>query len=137
MIARYSRPDMKRVWSEEGRLARLLDVELAALEAWAELGVVPASAAAEARERAVPPTPERVAEIEERTQHDLAAFVDAVAADLGPAGRWLHYGLTSSDVLDTATALQVREGGALLLAGLDAALAAVIRRAEEHRGTVT
>ena len=61
------------------------------------------------------PTPERVAEIEERTQHDLAAFVDAVAEGLGSAGRWFHYGLTSSDVLDTATALQVREAGALLL----------------------
>jgi adenylosuccinate lyase len=97
---------------------------------------VPPEAAAEARARAVAPTPERVAEIEELTQHDLAAFVDAVAEGLGPAGRWLHYGLTSSDVLDTATALQVRDGGALLLAGVDLALATVIRRAEEHRDTV-
>ena len=136
MIARYSRPDMKRVWSEESRLARLLEVELAALEGWAEIGAVPAEAAAEVRERAVPPTPERVAEIEERTQHDLAAFVDAVAEDLGPVGRWLHYGLTSSDVLDTATALQVREAGTLLLDGIDRSLAAVIARAEEHRETV-
>ena len=136
MIARYSRPDMKRVWSEESRLARLLEVELAALDGWAEIGAVPAEAAAEVRERAVPPTPERVAEIEERTQHDLAAFVDAVAEELGPVGRWLHYGLTSSDVLDTATALQVRDGGALLLDGLDRTLAAVVARAEEHRETV-
>jgi adenylosuccinate lyase len=127
---------MKRVWSEERRLARLLEVELAALDGWAEIGAVPAEAAAEVRERAVPPTPERVAEIEEHTQHDLAAFVDAVAEDLGPVGRWLHYGLTSSDVLDTATALQVREAGALLLEGLDRALAAVVARAEEHRETV-
>jgi len=136
VIARYSRPDMKRVWSEESRLARLLEVELAALDGWAEIGVVPAEAAAEVRERAVPPTPERVAEIEERTQHDLAAFVDAVAEALGPVGRWLHYGLTSSDVLDTATALQVRDGGTLLLDGLDRTLAAVVARAEEHRETV-
>ena len=136
MIARYSRPDMKRVWSEESRLARLLEVELAALEGWAEIGAVPADAAAEVRERAVPPTPERVAEIEERTQHDLAAFVDAVAEELGPVGRWLHYGLTSSDVLDTATALQVREAGALILDGVDRSLAAVVARAEEHRETV-
>jgi len=136
VIARYSRPDMKRVWSEESRLARLLEVELAALEGWAEIGAVPADAAAEVRERAVPPTPERVAEIEERTQHDLAAFVDAVAEDLGPVGRWLHYGLTSSDVLDTATALQVREAGALILDGVDRSLAAVVARAEEHRETV-
>ena len=136
MIARYSRPDMQRVWSEESRLARLLEVELAALEGWAEIGAVPADAAAEVRERAVPPTPERVAEIEERTQHDLAAFVDAVAEDLGPVGRWLHYGLTSSDVLDTATALQVRDAGALILDGIDRSLAAVLARAEEHRETV-
>jgi adenylosuccinate lyase len=127
---------MKSVWSEEGKLARWLEVELAALEAAAEVGAVPPEAAAEARARAVAPTPERVAEIEELTQHDLAAFVDAVAEGLGPAGRWLHYGLTSSDVLDTATALQVRDGGALLLAGVDLALATVIRRAEEHRDTV-
>jgi adenylosuccinate lyase len=127
---------MQRVWSEESKLARWLEVELAALEAWAEVGAVPPEAAAEARERAVLPTPERVAQLEERTQHDLAAFVDAVAEGLGPTGRWFHFGLTSSDVLDTATALQVREAGALLLEGIDVALAAVIRRAEEHRDTV-
>ena len=128
---------MKAVWSDESRLARWLEVELAASEAWAELGVVPREAAEELRKRAVTPTPARVAEIEERTQHDLAAFVDAVAGQIGPAGRWLHYGLTSSDVVDTALALQVREAGSLLLEGLDRALAAVLRRAEEHRGTVT
>ena len=127
---------MKNVWSEEGKLARWLEVELAALEAWAEVGAVPPEAAAEARALAVAPSPERVAEIEERTQHDLAAFVDAVAEGLGPAGRWFHYGLTSSDVLDTATALQVREAGALVLDGVDRAQSAVIRRAEEHRDTV-
>jgi adenylosuccinate lyase len=127
---------MKLVWSEEGKLSRWLEVELAALDAWAEVGAVPAAAAAEVRERAVAPTPERVAEIEELTQHDLAAFVDAVAETLGDAGRWLHYGLTSSDVLDTATALQVAEAGALVLDGVDRAQAAVIRRAEEQRATV-
>ena len=126
---------MELVWSEESKLARWLEVELAALDAWAEIGVVPREAAAEARARAIVPSPERVAEIERRTQHDLAAFVDAVAESLGPAGRWLHYGLTSSDVLDTATALQVREGGTLLLAGIDTAEEAVIRRADEHRRT--
>ncbi len=127
---------MKLVWSEESKLARWLDVELAALDAWAEVGVVPREAATEARARARAPSPGRVAEIEQRTQHDLAAFVDAVAEGLGPAGRWFHYGLTSSDVLDTATALQVHEGGSLLLAGIDTAQEAVIRRAEEHRHTV-
>ena len=127
---------MKAIWSDEGKLARWLDVELAALEGWAEVGAVPADAVDEIRRRAVPPSPEQVTEIEERTQHDLAAFVDAVATELGPVGRWLHFGLTSSDVLDTALALQVRDAGALLLADLERALAAVVRRADEHRDTV-
>src|SRR5918997_5393299 len=127
---------MRRIWSDEAKLARWLDVELAALEGWAEVGVVPADAVAEIRARAVPPAPERVAELEERTQHDVAAFVDAVAEELGDAGRWFHYGLTSSDVLDTALALQIRDAGALLVQGFDRALDAVVRRAEEHRDTV-
>src|SRR5262245_13420389 len=127
---------MRTVWSEESKLALWLEVELAATDAWAQLGIVPADAAAELRARAVAPTPERVAEIEQQTQHDVAAFVDAVAEQVGPAGRWLHYGLTSSDILDTALALQVREAGSLLLEGLDRAVAAVVRRAEEHRDTV-
>jgi len=136
VIARYARPEMSRIWSEEGKLARWLDVELAALDAWAELGAVPAEDVAAIRAHAQPPTPERVAEIEATTDHDLAAFVDAVAEQLGPEGRWVHYGLTSSDVLDTALALQLRDAGALVLEGIDRALAAVVRRAEEHRQTI-
>ncbi|MDQ4081410.1 MAG: lyase family protein, partial [Actinomycetota bacterium] len=136
MLPRYSRPAMRAIWSDEGRLARWLEVELAALAASAAVGLVPRRAAEEIRSRAIVPTPRRVAELEERTQHDLAAFVDAVAGDLGPEGRWLHYGLTSSDVLDTALALQVHDAGRLLLEGLDRALAAVVRRAAEHRETV-
>jgi adenylosuccinate lyase len=136
VIARYSRPAMKRIWSDESRLARWLEVELAALDGWAEVGAVPREAAEAIRQRAVPPSPERVAEIEEVTQHDVAAFVDAVSGDLGADGRWLHYGLSSSDVLDTALALQVRQAGQLILAGIERALEAVARRAEEHRDTV-
>jgi len=127
---------MQRIWSDESRLARWLEVELAALDGWAEVGAVPREAAEAIRQRAVPPSPERVAEIEEVTQHDVAAFVDAVADDLGADGRWLHYGLTSSDVLDTALALQVRQAGQLILEGIERALEAVTRRAEEHRDTV-
>jgi adenylosuccinate lyase len=127
---------MARIWSDEEKLARWLDVELAALDGWAAIGVVPAEAATEIRERAVPPTLERVAEIEERTQHDVAAFVDAVGEQLGPVGRWFHYGLTSSDVLDTALSLQIHRAGELVLKGLDSALAAVIGRADEHRETL-
>jgi adenylosuccinate lyase len=137
VIARYSRPAMASIWSDEAKLARWLDVELAALDAWAELGVVPAAAAARIRETARAPSPERVAEIEVRTQHDLAAFVDAVAEQLGEDGRWFHYGLTSSDVVDTALALQIRDAGSLVVEGLDRALAAVLQRAEEHRDTLT
>jgi adenylosuccinate lyase len=127
---------MASIWSDEGRLARWLDVELAALDGSAAVGVVPAEAAAEIRQRAVPPTPERVAEIEERTQHDLAAFVDAVAEQLGPVGRWFHYGLTSSDVIDTALSLQVQAAGELVLEGIDSALDGVIAQAEKHRATL-
>ncbi|MCS7006476.1 MAG: adenylosuccinate lyase [Thermoleophilia bacterium] len=136
MIERYSRPEMARVWSEEAKLERWLAVELAALEAWGRVGVVPSEAIAVIRARAAPPSPARVAELERETGHDVAAFVDAVAEELGDEGRWLHYGLTSSDVLDTALALAVREAGALLLEGLDRALAAVVERAREHRHTL-
>src|SRR3954452_7325730 len=127
---------MSRIWSEQGKLARWFDVELAALEAWAELGAIPAEDVAAIRTGATTPSAERVAEIEQTTDHDLAAFVDAVAEQLGPEGRWVHYGLTSSDVVDTALALQIRDAGELLLRGIDRALAAVVRRAEEHRRTV-
>jgi adenylosuccinate lyase len=128
---------MAAIWSEEAKLARWLEVELAALEGWAELGAVPREAVEAIRARAVPPTPERVAEIEAQTQHDVAAFVDAVAEQLGQDGRWFHYGLTSSDVVDTALALQIREAGGLVLAGVECALEAVAARAEEHRETLT
>ena len=128
---------MARIWSDEGKLERWLEVELAALAAWAEVGAVPAEAAEEIRSRARPPSPARVAEIEQQTQHDLAAFVDAVAAELGAAGRWFHYGLTSSDVVDTGLALQLRAAGELILVGLDRSFDSVVARADEHRLTIT
>jgi adenylosuccinate lyase len=137
VIARYSRPAMARIWSEETKLARWLDVELAALDGFGEVGAIPASAVTAIRARAKPPAPERVAELERVTQHDTAAFVDAVAEQLGPEGRFLHYGLTSSDVVDTGLALQIRDAGALILAALERAFAAVVARAEEHRTTLT
>jgi adenylosuccinate lyase len=128
---------MTRIWSDEGRLERWLEVELAALDGWAEVGVVPAEAAREIRAKAQPPSPARVAEIEEKTQHDLAAFIDAVASELGAEGRWFHYGLTSSDVVDTALALQLQAAGELILEGVGRAFEAVVARAEEHRLTLT
>jgi adenylosuccinate lyase len=128
---------MARIWSDEARLARWLRVELAALEAWAELGVIPRSVAESVLARAEPPAPELVAELEKRTQHDVAAFVDAVGEQLGAEGRYFHYGLTSSDVVDTALSLQIGEAGALVVEGIDRALEVVTARAEEHRETLT
>ena len=136
MISRYSRPAMAGIWSEESKLARWLEVELAALEGWVEVGAIPADDVAEIRARAVTPSAERVAEIERITDHDTAAFVDAVAEQLGPEGRWFHYGLTSSDVVDTALSLQIQDAGRLISEGIDRALAAVVARAEEHRHTI-
>ncbi|HEX9381665.1 MAG TPA: adenylosuccinate lyase [Gaiellaceae bacterium] len=136
MISRYSRPAMTKIWSEERKLAQWLEVELAALDGWAEIGAIPAGDVAEIRARAAPPSPRRVAEIERVTDHDVAAFVDAVAEQLGPEGRWLHYGLTSSDVVDTALSLQIQDAGRLIGEGIDRAFAAVVARAEEHRGTI-
>jgi len=136
VISRYSRPAMARIWSDEGKLERWLEVELAALDAWAELGAVPVDAAEAIRAKAKAPSPSRVAELEAKTQHDLAAFVDAVASELGPQGRWFHYGLTSYDVIDTALSLQMREAGGLVLRELERAIGVVYRRAQEHRYTV-
>jgi adenylosuccinate lyase len=127
---------MARVWSEEAKLERWLAVELAALDAWAQVGTVPAAAAEAIRLQAKAPSPARVAELERATRHDVAAFVDAVAADLGSEGRWFHFGLTSSDVLDTALSLAVQEAGQLVLAGIDRAFAAVAHRAEEYQDTL-
>jgi adenylosuccinate lyase len=136
VIARYSRPAMAAIWSDESKLARWLDVELAALEGWAEVGAVPPDAVREIRDVAIPPSPGRVAELEARLHHDTAAFVDAVSEQLGPEGRWFHYGLTSSDVVDTALALQIQEAGGLIVEGVERALAAVVARADEQRLTL-
>ena len=127
---------MARVWSDERKLEYWLKVELAALEAWGELGVVPPEAVGAIVERAEPPSPERVAELEATLQHDTAAFVDAVSETLGADGRWFHYGLTSSDIVDTGLSLQIAEAGALLVEGIDRALEAVGRRAFEQRSTI-
>src|SRR5438067_695410 len=116
---------MAQVWSDERKLAAWLEVELAALDAWADVAVVPAEVARSIRAEARPPAPEAVAERERTTGHDLAAFVDEIQAGLGEEGRWLHYGLTSSDVVDTGLALQVRDAGALVLDGVDRALTAI------------
>jgi len=127
---------MTAIWSEESKFARWLEVELAALGGWAETGAIPVEDVAKIRAQASAPSPQRIAEIESVTDHDTAAFVDAVAEQLGPEGRWFHYGLTSSDVVDTALSLQIQDAGRLILEGIDRALAAVVQRAEEHRHTI-
>jgi adenylosuccinate lyase len=127
---------MSRIWSDEAKLERWLEVELAALDAWAQVGVVSEDAARLIRDQARVPTPARIAELERETGHDVAAFVDAATEALGPEGRFLHYGLTSSDVLDTALALAVQEAGALALEGVERSFRVVAARAEEHRETL-
>jgi adenylosuccinate lyase len=135
LISRYSLPEMAAVWSDETRLANWLEIEILAVEAWAELGSVPAGDAAVVRERAGF-TVEAVRERERITRHDVAAFVDVVAASIGPEGRWVHFGLTSSDVLDTGLALQLRAAADILLGRLERLLAVVKRLALQHRETV-
>jgi adenylosuccinate lyase len=127
---------MARIWSDESKLAHWLDVELAALEAWAEVGVIPTGDVAAIRKDVCVPTSERVAELERLTDHDTAAFVDALTEQLGSQGRWIHFGLTSSDVVDTALSLQIQEAGSLVLEAIGRAIATVAARADEHRHTV-
>lgn len=134
MLDRYATPEMAVLWTEERRLAAWLEVELAAADAMGEAGVIPPEVPALLRARARP-SAGRMRELERSLGHDLAAFVDALAESAGPEGRWLHYGLTSSDVLDTALALLLREAGALLAAELGALRAAVRGQALRHRDT--
>ena len=134
MIPRYTPPEMGRVWTDQRRYDSWLLVESAAADAMATHGVIPADAARDIRERGSVDV-SRVEEIEEVTRHDIIAFTTAVAEKVGPAARWLHFGLTSSDVLDTALALQLREACSILLTDLDALADAVGARAEEHRHT--
>jgi len=135
LIARYTRPAIGEVWSARRKLECWLEVELAATEAWVEEGAVPREAAEAARANAAF-TVEAVDERERVTDHDVAAFVDVVAASVGEHGRWIHYGLTSSDVLDTALALQLREAGEAVLASARAYRDALVERALEHRDTL-
>jgi adenylosuccinate lyase len=126
---------MGAVWAEETKLDHWLRIEVLACEAWAELGRIPPGDL-EAIRSGASVDPDRVRRIEETTHHDVAAFVQAVAETLGPAGRWIHFGMTSSDLLDTALALQLRAAADLLLVKLEALLAAVRDRALEHRATL-
>ena len=134
MIARYTHPEMGRLWSDQKRFETWLHVEIAAAEAMAEAGIVPPEAAEAIRDRAGFDV-ERISEIEQRVQHDVIAFTTVVSERIGPAARWLHFGLTSSDVVDTAQALQIRQACDLILTGLEGLSEAVRERAEEFRHT--
>jgi adenylosuccinate lyase len=135
VIPRYTRDEIGAVWTQQRRMDCWLAVELAATDAWAAEGVVPQEAAEACRARASF-TVEAVEERERTTDHDVAAFVDVVAASIGPEGRWIHYGLTSSDVLDTALGLQLSEAGLILVRGAAAYRDALVRRAVELRDTL-
>jgi adenylosuccinate lyase len=136
MISRYTSPEMGRLWSDQRRYETWLQVEVAAADAMARAGIIPRDAARDIREKgsfdvAV------IEEIERTTQHDVIAFTTAVQQRVGPAARWLHFGLTSSDVIDTAQAIQMREACDLILQGLGRLREVVRRRAMEHRRTPT
>jgi adenylosuccinate lyase len=134
MIARYTHPHMGRIWSDQRRYETWLLVETAAAEAMAAAGIVPAEAARDIRERGAFDIA-RIEEIEQTTQHDVIAFTTAVAEKVGPSARWLHFGLTSSDVIDTAQALQMRQACDVILEDLNALAEAIRERAMEHRRT--
>src|SRR3954462_1010887 len=134
MIPRYTHPEMGRIWSEHRRYETWLLVEIAAAEAIAAAGIVPAEAARDIRQNGGFDIA-RIEEIEQTTQHDVIAFTTAVAEKVGPSARWLHFGLTSSDVIDTAQALQMREACDVILKDLDTLAGAVRDRAFEHRRT--
>ena len=135
MIRRYTRAEMGAVWSEEARFAAMLRVELAVAKAQVARGMVPDEANRAIARRARVDV-DRIAEIEKTTDHDVIAFVSQVAESVGPEGRFLHLGLTSSDVVDTGLALQLRAAGDLLLGGAAALLAALVARARSEAGTV-
>jgi adenylosuccinate lyase len=135
VIPRYTREEMGAVWSEQRKLETWLQVELAVVEALAEEGVVPDDDAATVRDRAAF-TVDAVRERERVTDHDVAAFVDVVAGSVGDAGRWVHHGLTSSDVLDTALALQLSQAGLILVGGACDYRDALVRRARRHVDTL-
>jgi len=136
LIERYTLPEMGAVWEETAKYRHWLKIEVLAVEAWAKLGVVPQNDLEEIHQRARPVDPARVAEIEARTQHDVIAFLTALGEPIGPASRWIHYGMTSSDLLDTALALQLREAADLLIEKAARLVSVLKRRSLEFRDAI-
>jgi adenylosuccinate lyase len=135
MIPRYTRPAMGRVWSDEHRMELWLQVELAVCEAWAELGVIPEADMAAIRGASI--QPDRAAELFRETHHDIISFTRAIAEHLGPPGRWIHLGLTSSDVLDTALSLQIQEAADILADDLRQVEEVLTELAVRYKHTLT
>lgn len=135
MIDRYTRPEMGQLWELENRFAKMLEVEIAVAEAQAELGIIPKEAAKVIRKKGAFNVG-RIAEIELETKHDVIAFVSNVAEHVGPQGRFVHFGMTSSDVLDTALSLQVREAGRVLTQSIEELDAALVGLAQKEAGTL-
>src|SRR5215210_9602446 len=136
MIPRYSRPQMSSIWAPEARFRIWFEIEAHALDAMAELGIVPREAAEAVWERGAFEV-ERIDAIEAEVKHDVIAFLTNLAEHVGPEARFVHQGMTSSDVLDTCLSVQLARASDILLADLDALLAALKRRALEHKGTPT
>ncbi len=134
MIERYSRPQMKRIWSEENKFSKWLQVEIAVCEAWAELGTVPPDAIPKIRNARF--DLERIDEIIKTTHHDMTAFLGSVAESLGPESRFIHLGLTSSDIMDTALSLQLVDAAGLLEQGIRELMAVIREQAIRHKHTI-
>lgn len=135
MIPRYTRPEMGKIWSEENKLAKWLDVELAALDAMAHYGYIPKNIPAQVRKKARFDI-RRVLEIEKTVNHDVIAFLTNVAESVGPSSRYIHFGLTSSDVLDTALGLQIKEASGVIEKALEKLTRILGRKAREHADTL-
>jgi len=134
MIERYSRPEMKRVWSDENKFNKWLEVEMAVCEAWAEVGVIPREAIPKIKLAKC--NLKRMEEILKETHHDVTAFLGSVAESLGDESRFVHLGLTSSDVIDTALSLQLIEAAEILTQDIKSLISVLAKRAMEHKYTV-
>ncbi|NQU44363.1 adenylosuccinate lyase, partial [bacterium] len=135
MIPRYTRPEMAELWSEQAKFQSWLDVEIAACEAWTDLGRIPRENLHQIREKAVFSV-ERIEEIEDTVHHDVIAFTTNLAESIGPSSRYVHMGLTSSDVVDTAQNLRLVKAIDLILEKLDALVDILIKQARAHKHTV-
>lgn len=134
-IARYTRPEMKEIWSDDTKYQTWLEVEIEACQAWANLGLIP-QADVDALRKNASFTVERILEIEEETRHDVVAFTRAVSESLGEERKWVHYGLTSTDVVDTAYGYQLKQVNAILRKDIERLLEVTAKRANEHKYTI-